>query len=393
MTASSRGVSSYRCLSRVNRAIERLARRSRDHARAFSGLITRSLTDNSAPRSFHSDDDRPSAAKRVRGANGGAERDRGANGGANGRANGAADPLARAQDVTAVPFDDLSNFDQTESDLAAGGATVHGTGGGGGRKPRPGLKQPPKKEKMSKEFEDPILARLAEMKTDVSACLAIIAKPIHLREGKNTTPRDLLIQVEAYKSEIAGMARYPHSTRHSLSSYLKEHWGEDGLTVPFVIYIQHFETISQNLNGDLRAWHSDASKGPLAINWNFPWAALGGPVEGNKFNELVLANVDFLPDVHNMGRSYMSEFSREIHEELRWLNAAGLNCLGAKNCRAIVGGGTELAGFLNYLATQAKAAVCRLDDATKAFIEPQSIDASDPVLYVRPFHAPRRPPP
>ena len=59
----------------------------------------------------------------------------------------------------------------------------------------------------------------------------------------------------------------------------------------------------------------------------------------------------------------------------------------------VVGGGTELAGFLNYLATQAKAAVCRLDDATKAFIEPQSIDASDPVLYVRPFHAPRRPPP
>ncbi|KAK7249344.1 demethylase [Aureococcus anophagefferens] len=59
----------------------------------------------------------------------------------------------------------------------------------------------------------------------------------------------------------------------------------------------------------------------------------------------------------------------------------------------VVGGGTELASFLNYLATQAKAAVCRLDDATKAFIEPQSIDASDPVLYVRPFHAPRRPPP
>ena len=53
----------------------------------------------------------------------------------------------------------------------------------------------------------------------------------------------------------------------------------------------------------------------------------------------------------------------------------------------------ELVNFLAYLSGQAKAAVLRLDDRTKAYIEPgQVVSDVDPVLYLRPFRAPRAPP-
>ena len=52
-------------------------------------------------------------------------------------------------------------------------------------------------------------------------------------------------------------------------------------------------------------------------------------------------------------------------------------------------GVAELEKFLGYLESSRRAAVVRLDAATKAYVPAQTVDATAPALVLRPFHAPR----